>query len=364
MKEIQIVKVFSMIFILISLICCSPTEKKETTPPPSTTQCETRGTWIWASSIDSLEKRSFVLEKISKANLNTIFISIPSINGNHGYGRTDDFIDFISNSKAIGLSVHAWMANGWRKGSNIEINFRDPDEQEAQVQWVMSLMSNYGQYLDGVHLDYIRYPSEEAVNINKKMDAVTETINKIHTTLSANYSEKSLTATSFILSPHNNKNGSPSQWFINWRISNVNSIYSDEKVPYFMQVQQDPIEWIKKNIVNGVMPMQYTADDEIWNREIDLFKSFNNSYNNDPAKILMGLGWIKKSSPTSTRGYDPAGVVRKIKYGRLQGMKGFVIFILFNHGYDDSPLIEALTIDSAENNYDAPFKNSVLSCFK
>jgi len=362
-KKLQIFKIISLFYIALFFFYCS-TEDPEPPTPPTPTQCETRGTWLWASSIDSSDKRDFVLDKILEANLNTVFVSIPSINGNYGHGNTNSFLDFITKAKAAGLSLHAWMANGRRKGRDIEIDFRDLNEQEAQIQWVMSIMSNYGQYLDGVHLDYIRYSNSEAVNNNFKMDAVTEMISRIHNFLSSNYPGKYLTATSFVLGSVDSKNGSPPQWFINWKTNNPNNIYSNNKVPYFMQVQQDPIKWLNNQIIDGVMPMQYTIDDGMWNQEIDVFKSFNSYNDNDQTKILMGLGWMEKTSPTSTRGYDPAGIVRKIKYGRLQGMKGFVIFILFNHGYDDSPLIEALTIDSAENNNDAPFKKAAPSCFK
>jgi len=358
MKTIQIHKIIVLLFV-ICVLSCNPEAPDQPSPTPiptpTPTQCETRGAWIWASSIDSSNKRSYVLDKLLEANLNTIFVSIPSINNNHGYGGTDDFISFIRESKNSGLSVHAWMTNGWRNGKDTEADFRDPSEQEEQVQWVRSIMSTYGQYLDGIHLDYIRYPGSEAVNINNKMDAVTQTINKIHDFLAANYPVKYLTATSFVHIPVKSRGGSPPEWFTEWR-ANSNNIYSNNKVPYFMQVQQDPIDWISKKIVDGVMPMQYTIDDTEWNQEIDFFKSFNTYNGNDPAKTLMGLGWM------SSKGYDAAGIVRKIKYGREQGMKGFIIFILFNHGYDDSPLLNALTIDSAENNFDAPFKNKANSC--
>ena len=80
----------------------------------------------------------------------------------------------------------------------------------------------------------------------------------------------------------------------------------------------------------------------------------------------MGLFWSK--------GYnsDPALVTQKIEYGRSIGLKGFVIFQLAewdrdaNNGegafIDDSPLLNLLTVDSAANNYQAPFKEPIDSC--
>jgi len=55
-------------------------------------------------------------------------------------------------------------------------------------------------------------------------------------------------------------------------------------------------------------------------------------------------------------------MVRKIKYGRQAGFKGFVIFELSAFRAIDQILIDALSVDSAANNFEAPFKNPSNSC--
>lgn len=331
--------------------------------------CETRATWLWASSIDSPEKRASVLQKISAAHLNTVFVSIPAINQNFGFGKAKDFLAFITGAKKQGLSAHGWMANGMRKGRKVEIDLRDKKEQEAQVQWVLKLMDQFGDHLDGVHLDYIRTMKPGAVNHQGKMAGVTTTIRKINNRLKTDYPGKHLTATCIRLKPKKEESYKDPpgwiedvpRWFRDWYAANPGSIYHGPDhvlVPLYMKFQQNPIGWLKESIVENVMPMQYTIEDKRWKREIDYFKSFNEFVGNDPTRIYMGISWQPK------KGFDPPGVVRKIKYARFIGMKGFVIFILCNHEYDDSPLIRALSVDSALNDYDAPFKKAVPSCLE
>jgi len=343
--------------------------------PPGETRCETRGTWLWASSIDSENKRAVVLQKISNANLNTVFVSIPSINGNHGYGTADAFLEFIKEAKILELSIHGWMSNGRRKGRDVQADFRNPGEQDAQVQWVNDLMNLYGDYLDGVHLDYIRYIDGEAVNLDKKMDGVTETVRKIANHLKTNFPGKFLTAAVFREEPSREEvyRDPPlwvedvPQWFREWYAAHPGSIYHGSGwvyVPMHMKYQQNPVGWLKEEIMDAVMPMKYTIHDDEWNQTADYFKSFNTFVGNEPTATCMGIGWLPKTSDSSNRGFDPPGVVRKIRYGRSIGMNGFVIFILANHETDDSALIDALVVDSGTNDNNAPFKEWVPSCLK
>lgn len=159
-------------------------------------EAETRASWLWASSIETDEKLDKSLANLLATNLNTVFVMVPPIEDNFGYGTTVQFQKFIEKAVDEGLSVHAWFPNGRRQGSG-ELDFRPEEEQAQQVDWVRAIMENFGTYLDGIHLDYIRYVHGEDVNLEGKMDAVTSTVRRIRQYLLDNYSGTRLTAAVF-----------------------------------------------------------------------------------------------------------------------------------------------------------------------
>jgi len=334
--------------------------------------CETRGTWVWASDINTESERAEVFQKIHDAKLNTIFISIPVFNGNWGHGDQSTFLNFIMTAKSKGLSVHAWFLNQFRlvRSGITYVEFRNSSEQEAQSQWVQDIMSAYGLYLDGIHLDYIRYPEFEDINVDGEMDGVRATVKKIHDDLKTNYPNIILSAAVFTLKANrfDRKDSGDiwfeqvPEWFRNWCENNPDTMYTNNNYyymgPHHMQVQQDPVGWLKDGIMDAIMPMHYAMNDDYWNNEIDYWNSFNSFVGNDLKTVNIGLAWKRGK-------YDAPGVVKKIKYARSKGIGGFVIFKLFNEDMDDiedKTLIDALTIDSIDNDFDAPLKETVPTC--
>ncbi len=331
-------------------------------------QCETRGTWVLASSIITESGQDNVLQKIEAAKLNTVLVSTPPINGNWGYGSPSTFLSFIEKAKSKGISVHAWICSGrrlWGIGETY-IEYRDNDEQDTHTQWVMDIMDAYGAYLDGVHLDYIRYQEFDDVNNQGKMDGVRATVRKINAALDTNYPNTLLTAAVFTLDPNRFDDlggdlwtDQVPQWYREWWEDNPNTLYSSSSFyylgPHHMQVQQDPVGWLQEGIVDALMPMQYTHDDEIWERETNYWKSFNQHAGNDFTRVYSAVAWKKGF-------YDAPQSIRMIKHDRSRGLKGNFIFVLCNHDTDDTQLIETLTIDSADNDFNAPYKTAVPSC--
>lgn len=336
---------------------------------PEAAECETRGSWIWASGIDSLEKQAILFQKLEQANMNTILLSAPPINGNWGYGSHAMFLSCIIEAKKRGISVHAWIANTRRLWYDdiLDVDYTDPAEQAAQSQWVQDLMGAYGDYLDGIHLDYIRYRIPGVPNEDGKMDGVRATVRRIHDDLEANYPGKRVSASVFNLNGNKfdrKDDGSiwfnmVPTWFVDWCADHPDTYFTSSLNyyygPHHMQYQQDPVGWIKEGIIDRIMPMQYTLEDDMWQRDADLWKSFNQYVGNDFTRVHTGTAWKDDK-------WDPPGVVRKLKYDRSIGLKGTFIFIMQNHETDDTPLIEALTIDSEVNGFDAPYKTPVPSC--
>ncbi|MCP4215160.1 MAG: hypothetical protein GY765_10905 [bacterium] len=333
-----------------------------------TGQCETRGTWIWASSIQNAARRQTLFEKLEAGRFNTVFVSAPRIGGNFGHCNHSNFLAFITEAKSRGLSVHAWILNHgrlWHTGVRA-VEFTQTSEQNAQVAWVMDIMNTYGTYLDGIHFDYIRYLHSDVPNINGRMDAITTIVKRVKADLDADFPGKVMTAAVFknypYLGDHPSQNDPP-EWFTNWRLANPGSVYGTDANPQHMFYQQDPVTWIREGGMAGIMPMQYATDDTIWKTTLERYISFN-EHSGDPGKIYMGLGWMQQPDPRSSKGFDAPGIVRKIKYARSRGMNGFVLFILDNvhHNADDYELINALTTDSDDNDFEAPFAENVASC--
>lgn len=365
------------LLIFVLLLSTSPSAKASyfTTAPAKIADatnlaCEVRGTWINPYAFENDANRAETLQKIQEANLNTIFLATPPVGDNWGRSTPENFYKFLDDALALNLSVHVWVSNMYRSN---EVNFADPVEQEAQKQWILDLLANYPE-LDGVHFDYIRYNDWDSVN-KEKMGGVTNTISGSYAALKAMYPEKKLTTTSFMLHPNyaNFYNEDIPQWFRDWFADNPNNKYVDpysmgyDTVPQHMKYQQNPVGWIDASIVDGVIPMQYTTDDALWQKDVDMFKEFLEYVKNDISKIYMGLGWTEASANNPDWGFDAAGIVRKIEYGRSQGLKGFVIFQIGGyhnpgHGEGDWELVNALSVDSSVNNFDAPFKETVPSC--
>jgi len=335
--------------------------------------CEIRGTWLNPKSFDSQLRRTATLTKLTTANFNTIFVAAPPIGDNYGWSDASHFLAFIQQADLLGFSVHVWVSNNNRIE---DVDFTSPAEQAAQAQWVLDLMAQYGTYLDGVHFDYIRYSDWEDVNIDGKMDGVTQTIANAYTQLKLNYPDKYLTCTSFDIEPNWEESyvdpplwgEDVPTWFKNWYAANPGSIFHGGVVqglnyvgvPHHMKYQQNPVEWISGNICDGVMPMQYTMDQSPWEEEAGFWKDFLQFVNSDFQKTFMGIGWLSEDGHPDW-GYDAAGVVNKINYGRSIGLKGFVVFQIGaiddgngNH-IDDMPLINALA--------NGPCQTPALSCF-
>ncbi len=381
MKAILVV--FSIALGLLSSLCISSAQS---------TQSELRGVWLNKYAFNSTNRQE-TLEKTLQANLNTIFVISPQIDGNYGESDPEDFKTFIRDAKSRGLSVHGWICNHLRVRNRSTVDFSDPKEQQEQVKWAISLLDTYPE-LDGIHFDYIRYEEYERCNADK-MNGISETIRLAYVAIKRKYPEKFLTATSFsaasasyhgvdygkvfawfagwFTEEENLWVGDVPQWYRNWYAENPdnwyatrNSIEKDLKKtrllgPEHFNFQQDPTTWIREGIVDAVIPMQYTANDLIWQDEVDLWKSFVPERSD---RIYLGMGWFEEREHADWK-YDPAAIVHHINYGRSRGIKGFVIFELSSEelpeDVDDWALVRTLSIDSEINNNQAPFSSRVPS---
>jgi hypothetical protein len=338
---------------------------------------ELRGGWLMADTFATAAQRAATVAKFKRAHLNTAFPTAPPLNGNYGESDPAAFAAFLDDATAAGLSVHVWVQNYKRRGDANPADFRDPAEREAQKQWALDLLQAYPK-LDGVHFDYIRYSTWEDSDASK-INAITDTLRLTREALRARHPGKPLTAAVFRAAAvsYRGQNGTwkgdVPPWYRDWYAADPDNWYAVQARtdpalnpswllgPSFQSYQQDPPSWLKAGVLEGIMSMQYTAVDKTWQDEVLIWKSFLAHLRTSADGFYMGLGWMGPSPWWGDSAFDAPAMVRFIKYGRSQGLKGFVIFRLGQPGVDDTPLLDALSVDGPANGNDAPFETDVPS---
>lgn len=362
-------------------------------PPPeiSLESCETRAVWLNAAAFSDDGRIQSIIQKIQDANLNTIFALAPPVGGNKGWSNPTAFDNLITAAKSHGISIHGWIANLYRLDKNCSEGDPDPfctwradftssGEQDSQAEWARALLTEYPD-LDGIHLDYIRYETEDQLD-SEKINGVTATVRKTYNLIKSQFPGKYVTAA--VRPPgqwcvdHNNPYPSGDdipEWFTRWfdnypgnrwdnvcwdRDANGNCTYCD-CVPSGLSVQQDAQAWLNEGIIDGVQIMDYPHQDKEqcyncwWKESLHYLADFQNG---TPNKIDEGLGWEFNTdwSIPFTKEEIADGIVNKVEYGRTVGLKGFSIFELGKPGIDDYILINKLSAP------DGPFAQEAISC--
>ena len=347
-------------FALVTLAVFSHRTSEGTLPERS--RCEVRGVWLNAQAFSSEQGRQDTLKKIDGANLNTLFLLAPPVQGYPGWSTQEAFSAMLKESESRGLSVHGWIPNGFRIPGGTD--FTLSHEQIEQTQWAMAMLEKYPA-LDGVHFDYIRFTKWEDVD-RQKMDSVSTVVRIAFQAIHHRYPRKFLTAAVINATPNRAQSGKESgpEWFVAWMKVNPGNRYAspfpggDPSVPEGFKYQQDAIGWLRGGYIDAIMPMEYTTGDHRWQENAKSWLSFRYG---EPCGVYLGLGWLTEKGKPDW-GYDASGIVRKIKYGRNLGLRGFVIFELSAFRDIDHVLIDALSVDSVTNDFSAPFKTAVESC--
>jgi hypothetical protein len=350
----------------------------------SSPQIELRGGWVSSDSIETEQGRSKLLSDIERANLNTVFVAVPPIEGNYGEGNMESFAEFASAAKQNGQVVLGWMSNHKRTFPD-PLDFREEHEREAQVLWAVDILSTF-PCLDGIAIDYIRYPEWE-ISDGEKNEAISDTILRIRQAMDSE--GKVLLTTAFAAASvtyrgfNTEWEGDVPEWFQQWYNEVPNNFFQQEAEtggtgivnqanlggpnpeyllgPSFMGFQQDPITWIQRQLVDYITPMQYTADPIVMQNEVDVWAAWCSHFGHPISTINMGLGWLDEPSSFLDSAFDPSAMVAHINYARSKGIGGFTLFRLGIPGIDDEPLIQALTTPNSDNNWTPPFAVKVES---
>lgn len=330
---------------------------------------ELRGAWLANDTVDTAAHRAEMLAKLRRGHFNTAFIAVPPLGGQYGTSDAAGFGAMVDDCAAAGISVHAWFQNFKRLGESTQADFTSAAERAAQRQWVLDMLAAYPT-LDGVQCDYIRYSTWEACAA-AKMQGVADTVKAIRDAVAP----RPVTCAVFNAASISYRGWKPTwegdvpQWYRDWYAANPNNYYEQQaNAPgnnanwllggSFFSYQQDPAAWIKAGLAAGCATMQYTAVDATWQSEVQIWKGFLGAEN---GKLYMGLGWMGPTQWFADSAFDAAAMVRFIKYGRANGVKGFVVFRLGQPGVDDGPFLDALSVDGPANGNAAPFTRDVPS---
>ena len=237
---------------------------------------EVRGVWLNPDAFNSPSARSSTLGKIASANLNTVFLAAPPINGNYGWSDPAAFQICLDDARLQGLAVHGWIANHSRLGGS-PVDFSSAAERASQRQWVLDLLAAYRD-LDGVHFDYIRdehWDDPDAA----RMGGITELLRISKEAIDSAFAGKRLTATSFTsasasyLGSQPDWSGDVPQWYRDWYDADPGNWYIQQGAtdpsldpdwllgPLHFNYQQNSPFWLSSAYADAVVPMQYTNRD-------------------------------------------------------------------------------------------------------
>ena len=358
-----------------------------------TTPTELRGAWVAHDSITTYADRIGLIEKIMEARLNTVFLDMPRIGSNYGVGEMTTFVEFLQEVKVAGLVAFGWISNH-KRTFPVPADLRLPEERVAQAKWVEDILGGF-PCLDGIAIDYIRYPTWESSD-KAKQEGVSLTVEAIRKV--TDRAGAALLTTSFPAATVTYRGAEPKwegdvpEWYQEWFDYNPSNYFKKEAGkggtglvnrmnlegpnpdyllgPSFMSYQQDPVTWLGNNFVDHVVPMQYTSDPAVMRNDVDLWVSWTTWVGRSMNCINLGLGWFDEPTSFPDSKLDPAAMVEHIAYGRSKGVGGYTVFRLGVPGVDDTPLIEALTVPNTFNNMTpanptdavSPFFNFGLKC--
>ncbi len=233
-----------------------------------------------------------------------------------------DLIKNTRDSPTGNLRKLSLLIQYFRQKKTTEGLFLDPAIPQVQnhlLNMISELISNYS--LDGIHLDYVRYPGsdpayslgsisqfarsvsgdnfgrqglsmEESLDISRKSqqkwnqfrrDKVTQLVSKIHAMVRQSDPKMILSA----------------------------AVVADSKRAYG-SLFQDWEKWLKAGILDVVCPMSYTPQSTVFKDRIQMAKKTSSQ-----AQVWAGIGAYK---------LDGLGIIEQIKISRSLGTHGFVVF--------------------------------------
>jgi hypothetical protein len=190
-----------------------------------------------------------------------------------------------------------------------------PEVQDHLISVFSNLVAGYPD-LDGLHLDYIRYPDmclgyhpvsvaryQEYCNLNEEITFNEWRIMQVSIFVQRLREQVKMINPKLMLS------------------AAVFADIADANVAY----AQDWISWLKQGIVDRIYPMAYNVDFNVYKRQLEQYKLLGKD-----ESIILGLrAWDEggKSLVASSRNaYDVLDIAKRVEYARLKGFGGIAMF--------------------------------------
>lgn len=289
------------------------------------------------------------------------------------------------------------MEDQWGDGTESGFQWVDlcsEDEQAAQALWVTTILERYPT-LSGIELDYIRYSNWELAQ-EDKIACVTDTVESVSGAVRSAGDQYKVsaavfpmlysyagwtqtveftviedtgvasTATSSIVTTATTTevvwDGDTPQWFKDWYSNNPDNSFVaiprrdsktglyeartkseyDEAVvfaPHFLHYQQDPVDWLRRDLLDTVHVMQYSVTPDIWYPEAAVWEELAPDVAD---RVMMGLGWLDNESQWDDWTHDPEALVSLVDHAESSGLAGTALFTLGTYPDLDAILIDTL----------------------
>jgi uncharacterized lipoprotein YddW (UPF0748 family) len=242
---------------------------------------------------------------------------------------------------AFAATLHAWAVEN---GDRVEGLFADPGHPEVRQRLVAVVRDLLGSYeLDGVHLDYLRYPSPEFDYSRRSLErfrewAGTQVPLGLSSSLDARVAGGDVTAWA---------REHPEMWD-GFRKSKVSSLIREVRravdatapsATLSVAVFADPVDaergrfqdwrgWLEDGTVDVVAPMAYTPDDERFSDLIRLATLADGQTGGQ--RVWAGVGIYQTTLE---------GAIRKVSLARESGAGG-VLFFSYDWARDQSAIID------------------------
>ncbi len=335
-------------------------------------ESEIRGLWVVRDAVTSWDKARELVDIAESCGINTLFFQVRGrgdayyrsyfVPGPEKYPHIPNEFDpleaIVNLAHNRGIAVHAWfnmyltwsadnppqnpvhivnahpgwfmvsrdgismadthidsVRNGYSEGRFISPAFEEVRSYLSRV--ITEVLVNYD--IDGVHLDYIRYPGRNhdfSHRIRNRfismygVDPVDVVINGDTVDPTVEYLQKWI---EFKAEQVNDQISSIARRItIVDRNVKLSAAVKPSGIEAYYEFGQDWIEWLNSDIVDFVVSMSYFPDDNIIREKLK-----DSLVEVDPKKIIGGIGLYK---------IDPGSAARQIGLMRSLGLAGFSLF--------------------------------------